>query len=345
MKISSLLRCGAAAATLIFALTACSDDNCTVNGTVEDIEGLSGCKVLIGQTRAESDTVEVIDGKFTYTCPINPDAFENILFVCDNQGKDHRYRIQFVPDSKSIGISLGEECAVTGSPLSETWLRIRKESGRIGQQEGPDACTEYRKQAYLENCANVLGKEIFPLFARYLTLEEFDELLSKGTEELKNDPKIGEIRKDKVAEEATSAGCKFVDFSGKTPDGKDVSLSEYVGAGNTLTLVDFWASWCGPCMKSMPKLAEIRDRWHDKGLQVVGVAVWDKDNSASRIKVKEKGMVWPQIFVGEDRSCTDSYGIFGIPYTILIDSNGTIVERGVANLDKMEQIISEKLGK
>lgn len=74
---------------------------------------------------------------------------------------------------------------------------------------------------------------------------------------------------------ATAIGQKFTDFSGKAVDGSEVSLSDYVGKG-TYALVDFWASWCGPCRAESPHVAQLYNEYKDKGLTVLGVAVWDK---------------------------------------------------------------------
>ena len=134
----------------------------------------------------------------------------------------------------------------------------------------------------------------------------------------------------------------MIDFKGVTPEGKEVALSDFVGKSK-LVLVDFWASWCGPCMRSMPAMKALYEKYHKKGLEIVGVAVWDGDNSRSRVRIEEKGMTWPQIFVGDDRTSTDIYGIAGIPHVILFDAEGVILTRGIPDEEELEEMIGERL--
>ncbi len=119
---------------------------------------------------------------------------------------------------------------------------------------------------------------------------------------------------------------QFKDFTGTTPDGKSVKLSDYVGKGS-YALVDFWASWCGPCRREMPNIKEIHSTYAPKGLTVVSVAVWDGDNSTSRDAISEIGMTWNQIFTGEDTTPTDIYGIEAIPHIIIFGPDGKILAR------------------
>ena len=327
------------AAACVAAWASCSGKTCKLQGTIEGIEGLENPILLIGETRAESDTVKIENGAFSYACPIDDSKMLNILFLCDNQPRDKRFHANFVPDSKEINIAIGKETSVEGSPLTDTFYDFIK---KVNEVEDYDAYLECAKQAYQDNCQNVLGAKFFREFARELSVEEFDEYIAMGTEELKNDEKMAKIREGLVAAESTAVGSKYLDFKGVSPDGKEVSLSDFVGKSK-LTLVDFWASWCGPCMRSMPAMAELWKNWHKKGLDMVGVAVWDGDNSASRKRIEEKRMVWPQIFVGDDKTATDIYGISGIPHVIIIDAEGTILYRDVPDEEVIKALVEEKL--
>ena len=134
---------------------------------------------------------------------------------------------------------------------------------------------------------------------------------------------------------------KYVDFTVKQDDGTKASLSDYVGR-NRYLLVDYWASWCGPCRKLSPTLRELYDKYHTKGLDILGVAVWDKAND-SRAAIEEEGTPWPQILDAQSVP-TDIYKIEGIPYLMLIDSSGNIVMQGNPDkkfLKKLEKILKE----
>ena len=102
---------------------------------------------------------------------------------------------------------------------------------------------------------------------------------------------------------ATAAGNKFVDF---TVEGDSVQkLSDYVGRGR-YTLVDFWASWCGPCRREMPVIKELYDEFNSKGLDVVGVAVWDEPEDSKKA-MEQLELPWPQILNAKSVP-TDLYG-------------------------------------
>lgn len=90
-------------------------------------------------------------------------------------------------------------------------------------------------------------------------------------------------------------------------------------------------------------MVNLWNTYHKKGLDIVGVAVWDGDNSASRDKITEKGMLWPQIFAGEDKTPTDVYGILGIPHVILFDPEGIIIQRGIPNEEQLAEKIADLL--
>ena len=109
----------------------------------------------------------------------------------------------------------------------------------------------------------------------------------------------------------------------------------YVGKGKYVW-VDFWASWCGPCRAEIPNIKELYDKYHSKGLDVLGVAVWDKVEDTQKA-IKELGIVWPQI-INAQQIPTELYGIQGIPHIILFAPDGTIVAR-----DLREEAMKEKV--
>lgn len=123
--------------------------------------------------------------------------------------------------------------------------------------------------------------------------------------------------------EATQPGKQFVDFSIKT-DTTTQKLSDYVGKGKPV-LVDFWASWCGPCIRETKVLKEILNEYGPQGLEVLGVAVWDEPENTIAA-VKRHNLPWPQI-INAQAIPTDLYGITGIPCIILIGPDGTILSR------------------
>ena len=106
-----------------------------------------------------------------------------------------------------------------------------------------------------------------------------------------------------------------------------MKLSDYVGKGNYV-LVDMWASWCGPCKREIPNLAEVHNLYKDKGLTVLGIFVSD-DIKNLEPTMKDENITWAQI-VDDERKALECYGVSGIPAIMLIGPDGTILERGNA---------------
>ena len=121
----------------------------------------------------------------------------------------------------------------------------------------------------------------------------------------------------------SSEGQPFIDFEA-TYEGRVQRLSDYVGKGK-FVLVDFWASWCGPCRAEIPNLINVYNRYKGDKFEVIGVATWDKPNDTKRA-IAEMGIPYPQI-MNAQKAGSDAYNIEGIPEIILFGPDGTILKR------------------
>lgn len=125
-------------------------------------------------------------------------------------------------------------------------------------------------------------------------------------------------------------GNQYIDFEAELlgADGKMVKLSDYV-AKNELVLLDFWASWCGPCRREIPTLKEDYAKWHSKGFEIVSVSV-DQDREAWIEAIEEEEMEWVQLIdANTETSPATLYGIMTIPTTYLINKEGVILEKNL----------------
>ncbi len=172
-----------------------------------------------------------------------------------------------------------------------------------------------------------------------ISRDEVSRWRAMAGEKVLNDPFIKKSYKRYDNEFKTQEGAMFTDFEGLTTDGEPTRLNNYAGKGKYI-LLDFWASWCGPCRYQLPKLKEIYKQYQTKGLEIIGVAVSDKLADHQRA-VKEEKLEWTQI-VSENDTISNLYGIRTIPQLILLSPEGTILSRGL-NAEELANKLPEYL--
>ncbi len=143
-----------------------------------------------------------------------------------------------------------------------------------------------------------------------------------------------------TTEPATETKTTYTDISLPGPQGQTVKVSEYVGK-NRLVMIDFWASWCGPCMGEMPYVVKAYEMFHDKGLEIVGVSL-DKDKASWLAAIEQTGQKWPQMsdLKGWDSEGAALDGIQSIPANVLINEQGEIVARDLRGDALLKEIES-----
>ena len=147
---------------------------------------------------------------------------------------------------------------------------------------------------------------------------------------------------DRIKSEKAKASGKMIDFTMPDITGKDRKLSDFVGNGKYI-LVDFWASWCGPCLREMPHVKAAYEKYKDKGFDIVGVSL-DKDKSAWENAINRLGMEWNHLsdLKGWYSKGAQVYNIRSIPATILFDPEGNIIATNLRG-NQLEEKLKEVL--
>lgn len=137
-------------------------------------------------------------------------------------------------------------------------------------------------------------------------------------------------------------GAPFPDFNEKDLEGKPLAISNYKGK---VVLVDFWATWCPPCVLELPKIREAYNKYHDQGFEVVGVSL-DEDKVRLEQFIKEKKMPWPEYFDGKkwENKLAVKYGVEQTPTGYLLDREGKIIATPTAD-DDLDSEIAKALVK
>jgi peroxiredoxin len=160
--------------------------------------------------------------------------------------------------------------------------------------------------------------------------EKANELLKQLKTEFQGTQFVADLEKQEAAAAAAKkiqdglvVGAKFPDFNVSDLNGKSLSVANYKGK---VVLIDFWATWCGPCVAELPNVLDTYQKYHSQGFAIVGVSL-DEDRQKLESFVKEKNMTWQQYFDGKgwQNELAVKYGIEAIPATFLLDGNGKII--------------------
>lgn len=350
-------------------MAACTNDSYTINGTIAGIA--DGVKIYLNRADENNlvaiDSTTTLQGKFTFQGTQKESAERYITFQTEEMSRP--MILDIFLENGNIDIDIAEESiSVTGTPNNDIMQEIRDAETEISNQArviidalSSDELTEaeyaenvaqlealdkqatsYMVEAIKKNITNPIGITLFKQNYYYMTFDELTEVTGQIPAAYTNDETIRLIIDSVEQMKGTTEGQPFTDFTLDTPEGNEVRLSDYVGKGK-LVLIDFWASWCGPCRNANPSLVELYNDYKDKGFEIVGVSL-DKNKEDWIEAIEADGITWPQMsdLMRTPGEIAQIYGISTIPHTILVDGEGTIIARGLHG-DQIREKVAEIL--
>ena len=355
-------------ALLIGALTACQSTTYQVNGTIEG--AADGDTLFLTsdlQTGIPSDTIFVEDGKFH----ISGEA-DSVRLCMIYSAKRNELNAPFFIEPGIISIQIketpgasrvgGTKCNDEWQVLNDSVISIGKEINRIAehiygntvtpeeQQKGMEAIDKLN-QRFSRMVINTCEKNIRNEFGYFLLTYYPDELIDIQSrsrlikllpEEMRKREQIRVMEQSLEASAKTAEGATIPDFSRPAPDGTLLSIMSEVSQ-HRITIIDFWASWCGPCRQEIPFMIELYNKNKDKGLGIVGVSL-DNDKDEWLTAIKQLNMAWPQMSDQNDwgNSVAKLFNITSIPHTIVVDQQGKILRHGLRG-EALANFVAEQL--
>ena len=237
--------------------------------------------------------------------------------------------------------------------MNAIYAKVRAAAGKMPKEEVDSlgniymTLTEQKETRVLEiirdNPNNMIPAAfITPNMAYSMNYEQLKELCNPQ-HAYYNHPAMQMPKRLLEGLEKRAPGNMFIDMTIPDMDGKDRKLSEWLGQGQYV-MIDFWASWCGPCRQEMPNVVANYAKYHEKGFEIIGIS-FDQKAEPWKKSVEQMGMKWPQLSdLGYWKSAAAGvYGISSIPSSILFDGQGKIIATDLRG-EKLGQKLQELYG-
>ncbi|AZS31300.1 TlpA disulfide reductase family protein [Butyricimonas faecalis] len=333
-----------------------------VTGTVEGMpDGKAIIATVNGSTLDTLAKADVKNGSFEFTGNVSEPTGAYIMVI------GQRGAIPFMLENANITISAGQAgLTVTGSEgqkIYDQFMAInataQQEAMKLQQEfqaaNGDQAKIQAIQEAYAKLMTDVQAKETELIKANpdsyvsafviasgmgQMEYEQLKERYNLLGEKAKAGAQGKAIAAQIAKLESTAIGQIAPNFTITTPEGESISLYDIKGK---VKLIDFWASWCGPCRGENPHVVEIYKEYHPKGLEIFGVSL-DNNKEAWVKAIADDGLVWKHgsDLKGWQSAPAQLYSVTGIPHTVLLDENNKIIAKNLRG-DELKQKIAELL--
>lgn len=290
---------------------------------------------LFEKTTLDSTTIS--NNTFKFSGSLDKDMLIAIASVEDGSKRGKSAFV--ILENGDINVTYSETGATaSGTPTNDEYLEHNKNLGTFIEAEDMDGYVNAIFNITQKNITNPFGEYMLLSSNYYFENTQTRALLNATSKGFKETDLYKKMDEQLTKVEATDVGKTYTDIKGAGLDGVETALSDYVGKAEYV-LVDFWASWCGPCRKEMPKVVEAYEKYKAKGLEIVGVSL-DSDKAAWENGSEKLNITWPQMsdLGGWKSELAAAYGVNSIPMTLIIDKEGKIIARGLHGEDLQNKL-------
>ena len=350
--------------TIAVAMASCTSKGCKIRGRVDNLAPDMVVYVTnMWDPRQIIDSAKVLNDVFEFKRIKHEPTFVHLV---TKAGRPLTH--MFIEEGEVYISGDANENTVEahGTPANDGLMKVLaitnkiraeyNEAAKSGDEAGAnDAYDRYilaHKECFEANTTNPLGLFMFQQLGYFESAAALLAMHDKLSEEVKALP-LAQTLKDKAERkfktEPQAEGSDYVphyiDIEQPNINGEMVSLKSVIeNKKNRYVLLDFWASWCGPCMREMPYLHEAYKKYHKKGFEIYGVS-FDKSQASWNNAIKDLKMKWVNVslLTGFENSAAEEYAVSSIPTNFLIDcSNGVIIAKNLRG-EEVEKRLAELL--
>ena len=362
------------AAAWLLCLSCSTEKTCDIRGTVTVPDTAQPCQAVLFEGNVSLDSCRINGNAFTLKTKRSPER-ELRIEIHDEAGQGlgsgelFDYVLDIVPDVGKMKVDLDAGTS-EGSPLTATLNDFVRQLDRFLMEPDP-ALTErmaaagddpekmaevfewnaqrfisLQKDVYLAHTGDAVGLQALRMVSGMINADELKTLLAQGAGFIQEDKDIQQslLFAEAAGKESGAAEHVRIDADGSilSRESTDAAtLYDTLAGQGQYMLLDFWASWCGPCREEIPNVISLARKYAGKNLKVIGITVKDEP-AASLAAIRELGICYDQIFDLEGILC-NKFPFAGIPHFFLLDPSGEIILEGSHNLADFDALLRKRL--